>query len=65
MINPCVNSTVNEDQGLQVISLAVPVGQDLMKMGYAGPTDWTSSIYGNGYDKCGPLKYDYLDLGRT
>ena len=27
---------------------------------YLGPTDSISSFYGNGYDKCGPLKYALL-----
>ena len=31
-------------------------------MEYIGPTDSMSVIYGNGYDKCGPLRYRYLDI---
>ena len=31
-------------------------------MEYKGPTDSMSVIYGNGYDKCGPLRYQYLDI---
>lgn len=32
---------------------------------YEGPTNSMSVIYGNGYDKCGPLRYSYFQLGGT
>ena len=39
----------------------MPVGEELLELIYFGPTDSTSIIYGNGYDKCGPLRYSYID----
>ena len=42
--------------------MIVPVGQTLLKVAYSGPTDSMSVLYGNGYDKCGPLRYQYLDI---
>ena len=29
---------------------------------YLGPKNSISVIYGNGYDRCGPLKYSFLSL---
>ena len=42
--------------------MSVPVGQKLLVETYSGPTDSMSVLYGNGYDKCGPLRYRYLDI---
>ena len=37
--------------------MSVPIGKALLKAAYSGPTDSMSVLYGNGYDKCGPLRY--------
>ena len=42
--------------------MSVPVGKAVLEIAYSGPTDSTSVLYGNGYDKCGPLRYRYEDL---
>ena len=40
----------------------VPEGRGLLKDTYVGPKNSMSVIYGNGYDRCGPLKYSFLTL---
>ena len=57
ILNPCLNSTVNEDAQLKIDEMSVKFGQTLLKTQYSGPTDSMSAVYGNGYDKCGPLRY--------
>ena len=52
---------MNADMVLNVTSMAVPMGLPELKHTYAGPTDFMSSLYGNGYDKCGPLAYHVLN----
>lgn len=62
ILDPCRNSTVNEDLGLKITDMAVPEGKNLIKEIYGGPTNSMSVTYGNGYDRCGPLKYSFLSL---
>jgi len=61
IVNPCLRSVVNDDEGLVVDDLAVPGGQTLIALNYTGPTDSISVTYGNGYDKCGNLTYEWFD----
>ena len=61
ILNPCVNSIVNADNGLILTDLEVPIGQTLISLDFNGPTDSASVTYGNGYDKCGPLTYQITD----
>ena len=42
--------------------MVVPEGSSDLKNDYIGPTNSISVIYGNGYDRCGPLKYTFLSL---
>ena len=42
--------------------MSVPIGTSKLELDYKGPTDSMSLIYGNGYDKCGPRRYTYMDL---
>ena len=53
---------VNGDSGLVIDDLFVPVGSDVLDLVYAGPTDSTSVTYGNGYDKCGDLLFEWLNV---
>ena len=62
ILDPCRNSTVNADLGLKIIDMDVPEGRGLLKDTYVGPKNSMSVIYGNGYDRCGPLKYSFLTL---
>ena len=62
ILDPCRNSTVNEDLGLNITDMAVPDGKDKLRNIYLGPKNSVSVIYGNGYDRCGPLKYSLLSL---
>ena len=61
IVDPCKNSVVNADGGLQVNNLSVPLGSESQSLSYAGPTDSISVKYGNGYDKCGELTYQWFD----
>ena len=61
IVNPCRNSTVNMDGALQVLDMKVPLDDEYVTEEYDGPTDSISSIYGNGYDKCGPRSYSLLE----
>ena len=61
IINPCLTSIVNEDENVVLEDMKVPPGQKLVELVLEGPTDSTSVIYGNGYDKCGNLTYIWLD----
>lgn len=63
--NPCDRSIVNEDGALAIEALTVPEGEELLELIYLGPTDSTSVTYGNGYDKCGKLRYSYFDLNEV
>ena len=42
--------------------MSVQYGRHFLQEAYQGPTDSISVFYGNGYDKCGPLRYQYLDV---
>ena len=61
IVNPCRNSTVNMDGALQVLDMDVLFGNEYVAEEYDGPKDSISTIYGNGYDKCGPRSYSLLD----
>lgn len=61
LVNPCLNSTVNADQGFEVPDMAVTLGEKRESWTYDGPTNTISDVYGNGYNKCGPIKYTFLD----
>ena len=65
LLNPCYNSTVNLDQSLKLSDLNVPMGLSVFELAYKGPTDSMSALYGNGYDKCGALIYEYLSPDGT
>ena len=60
--NPCVTSIVNYGNGLVIQDIEVPLNEEIIQVNYAGPTDSTSLQYGNGYDKCGPIKYTIFDI---
>ena len=62
ILDPCRNSTVNGDLGLNITNMAVPEGTNKLMDVYLGPKNSISVIYGNGYDRCGPLKYSFLSL---
>ena len=62
ILEPCRNSTVNGDLGLNITNMAVPEGKNKLMDVYLGPKNSISVIYGNGYDRCGPLKYSFLSL---
>ena len=57
IINPCRNSTVNMDEEFFIKNLFVPINTEILWDRYAGPTDFISDFYGNGYDKCGDRQY--------
>ena len=59
--NPCINSVVNADLLLKWNNMSVPQGLEHFQQVIKGPTDSISSLYGNGYDKCGPRVYTFLD----
>ena len=58
VINPCETSIVSS---MRVQSMTMPKGQTLLTAEYGGPSDSASLLYGNGYDKCGPIKYMITD----
>ena len=62
ILNPCRNTTVNDDTGLVITEVNVPVGKTELLLSYKGPSDSMSVLYGNGYDKCGPMRYTYLNF---
>ena len=41
--------------------IEVPLNEEITQVSYTGPTDSTSLRYGNGNDKCGPIKYTLSD----
>lgn len=57
-MDPCRNSTVNLIEPL-ITEFAVPQGRAKKAQLFDGPTDSIGLFYGNGYDRCGPLKYDF------
>ena len=59
--NPCVTSIVNDRNSFVIPDIEVPLNEEIIQVNYAGPTDSTSLRYGNGYDKCGPIKYTLFD----
>lgn len=61
IVDPCLNSIVNSDSSLRLNEMIVQEGSDLLVVGYKGPKDSASIKYGNGYDKCGSLTYEWFD----
>ena len=61
IVNPCIDSIVNDDDQLALQDLVVPLGMDILEQTIDGPTDSISSLYGNGYDRCGPRSYSLID----
>lgn len=43
-------------------SFSVPEGDTSSELTVTGPTNSISTLYGNGYDSCGPLSYQVLEL---
>ena len=62
IINPCLTSVVNGDEGIVIENLSVKINKSVLNVNYTGPTDSASVTYGNGYDKCGNLTYSWLNL---
>lgn len=56
--DPCETSIVNDDAGISAITLQVTFGKTSEVMTFDGPTDSVSNLFGNGYDRCGDLKYE-------
>ena len=64
--DPCHDSIVNSDPlnqfGIEKI-FRVPQGSDERILSTDGPSDSVSLAYGNGYDICGPLSYQFTNAG--
>lgn len=45
-----------------IYDLDVPLNKEIQEMAYKGPTDSMSVTYGNGFNRCGPLRYNYKPL---
>lgn len=60
--NPCVHAVVNADGKFALKDLKVPITLDRESVTYKGPSNSVSVLYGNGYNRCGPLKYSFLGL---
>lgn len=61
--DPCHNSIVNADLGslFEIASeFVVPLGSSKQEESLAGPSDSISQTFGNGFDICGPLKYEFF-----
>ena len=61
IINPCLRTVVNGDEGFEIEYIDVPAGKNVLETILAGPRDTTSITYGNGYDRCGDLTYLWID----
>jgi len=59
--NPCDETVINDDGSLEIFDLIPADRQSFIARRYEGPTDSASSEFGDGYDKCGPRKYSFLD----
>ena len=57
VVDPCLNSIVNDDLGITEYLVSVSQGLDEEDVLLSGPTDSISVYYGNGYDICGDLTY--------
>lgn len=64
IVNPCRNSTVNHDGEFFIDNMFVPINTEITWDRYAGPTDYISDFYGNGYNKCGDRVYTFLEENR-
>ena len=64
IVNPCRNSTVNMDGRFFMENLKVPINSGQLWEFYSDPTDSISSIYGNGWNRCGHRSYTFLDEHR-
>lgn len=59
IIDPCIDSIVDPNNELVFESpFEVSQGSDVKVEPYNGPKDSESILNGNGYDQCGPLRYD-------
>ena len=62
IIDPCINSVVNSDNAFSLPStFKVASGQTKNQLRIDGPSNSISLVYGNGFDRCGPLKYVLVD----
>jgi len=62
IIDPCINSVVNSNNAFSFPStFKVALGQTKNQLKIDGPSNSISLLYGNGFDRCGPLKYVLLD----
>ena len=60
--DPCIDSTVNSLNKFEIDEVfRVPLGSFKKDLANEGPSDSVSLTYGNGYDICGPLNYDFTD----
>lgn len=60
--NPCATSIVNANGNFVIEQvMSVPFELTLLNLKYDGPSNSASVTYGNGFDKCGPLTYQWLD----
>lgn len=60
--DPCIDSTVNSLNKFEIDEVfRVPLGSFKKDLANEGPSDSVSLTYGNGYDICGPLSYDFTD----
>ena len=55
--DPCDQAIINSDSRLVINDLIVSDDDKITKIVYNGPIDSVSSLYGNGYDKCGDFQY--------
>lgn len=59
ILDPCINSVVDPNNELVFETpFEVSQGSDFKVETYSGPKDSESILNGNGYDQCGPLRYD-------
>lgn len=58
--DPCLKSVISADTGFPEF-IGVPVGEKENGVTVTGPRNSVSLFHGNGYDLCGPLKYQLLD----
>ena len=62
IIDPCINSVVNSDKAFSFpATFKLASGQTKNQLQIDGPSNSISLLYGNGFDRCGPLKYVLMD----
>lgn len=59
--NPCLISVVNSDEEFAIEKIDVSASQVVEEVILSGPRDSTSIIYGNGYNMCGALTYQFIN----